>query len=408
MKYALQKIEKLVFFLLLMGIVFSLSHCSDTIETPVPKTEILVKAVLIGSYPTNTLQTIIPATGIDIDPSLLKFAVDVYVVTYKTTFKGEEIIASGLAGIPKTNSSLSMLSLQHGTITLFTDAPSASTSFGQQAIFCAAFSSLGLITVMPDFIGFGESKSKLHPYYVEEWSASAVVDNLKAVKELAMLKKVAINNDLLLAGYSEGGYVTMATHKYLEQNPVSDINLLASFPAAGGYNIKEMQEYVFDLETFDDPYYLAYLVYAYQTTYNWTQPLTDFFNQPYAADIPGLFNGLRNGSQINAQLTTNIGNLLTAEVRTTIDQNPVYSNFVTALNNNSLTDWAPSKPMYLYHGTADTTVPYSNSLSVYNQLIANGAFPNTLTLTSIPGGSHGSAFVPYVEALVTKIVEINF
>jgi len=64
--------------------------------------------------------------------------------------------------------------------------------------------------------------------------------------------------------------------------------------------------------------------------------------------------------------------------------------------------------MYLYHGTADTTVPYSNSLSVYNQLIANGASPNTLTLTSIPGGTHGSAFVPYVEALVTKIVDINF
>jgi pimeloyl-ACP methyl ester carboxylesterase len=408
MKYALLFASKISSFLVLLPIFLTLSHCSDTEDPTIPVTETLVKAVLIGSYPANTLQTIIPETGIDINASLLKYGVDVYVVTYKTKYKGEEIIASGLAGIPKNTTDLSILSLHHGTITQFADAPSATTTFGQQALFCAAFSSLGLITIMPDFIGFGESKSILHPYYVEELSASAVIDNLKAVKELAGLKKVTLNKDVLLAGYSEGGYVTMAAHKSLEQNPLNDFNLLASFPAAGGYDIKEMQEYVFDLETFNDPYYLAYLVYAYQTTYSWTQPLSDYFNQPYATSIPGLFNGLRSGSQINAQLTTNVEDLLSANVRTTIDQNPLYSNFVTALNDNSLTDWTPSKPMYMYHGTADETVPYSNSVAVYNQLIANGASPNTVTLTSIPGGTHGSAFIPYVEALVAKLVEINF
>lgn len=408
MKYLLAIVKKTSSVLILCGILFSLIQCSDTDDNPFPEPEILVKAVLIGSYPANTLQTIIPATDIAINPALLQYDVDVYVVTYKTMFKGEEIIASGIAGIPKNTSDLSMLSLHHGTITQFTDAPSATTSFGEQAFFCAAFSSLGMVTVMPDFIGFGESKAILHPYYVEEWSASAVIDNLKAVQELAGLKKVTLNQDVFLAGYSEGGYVTMATHKYLEENPLPDFNLVASFPAAGGYDIKEMQEYVFELETFDDPYYLAYLVYAYQTTYDWTQPLSDFFQQPYASDIPGLFNGTRSGSQINALLTTYIEDLLTTEVRTTLDQNPVYINFVTALNENSLTDWVPAKPMYMYHGTADETVPYSNSLSVYNQLITNGASPATVTLTSIEDGTHGTAFVPYVEALVTKLVEINF
>jgi pimeloyl-ACP methyl ester carboxylesterase len=361
----------------------------------------------MGIYSAEDLQEIIPATGLDIDPQALEYNVDLYLITYKTSYKGNEISASGLAAIPSINGPVSMLSVHHGTITQFAEAPSASTTFSQQAFFCAAFSSLGFITVMSDLIGFGESRDILHPYYDQELYATAVIDNLKAVVELANVKGKSFNKDLFLAGYSEGGYVTMATHKYLDLNPQTDFNLVASFPAAGGYDIKDMQEYVFGLDTFEDPYYLAYLTYAYQYTYGWSQPLSDFFNEPYATKIPDLFDGTLTGSEINEQLTTSVEDLLTPGLLSGIDSDPKFSNFVNAMNNNSLTSWSPVTPMYMYHGDADTTVPYQNSVKVYEQLLQNGADPAKLELITLPGADHATGLQPYIEDVVAKLLEID-
>lgn len=409
MQFRMNLITRRITSLLALVLIWvTLSHCSSDPEPEPPQFTILEKAVLMGIYSAEDLQEIIPATGLDIDPQALQYNVDLYLVTYKTSYKGNEISASGLAAIPSINGPVSMLSVHHGTITQFAEAPSASTTFSQQAFFCAAFSSLGFITVMPDLIGFGESRDILHPYYDQELSATAVIDNLKAVVELANVKGKSYNKDLFLAGYSEGGYVTMATHKYLDLNPQTDFNLVASFPAAGGYDIKDMQEYVFGLDTFEDPYYLAYLTYAYQYTYGWSQPLSDFFNEPYATNIPDLFDGTLTGSEINEQLTTSVEDLLTPGLLSGIDSDPKFSNFVNAMNNNSLTSWSPVKPMYMYHGDADTTVPYQNSVKVYEQLLQNGADPAKLELITLPGADHASGLQPYIEDVVEKLLEINF
>ena len=161
-----------------------------------------------------------------------------------------------------------MLSFQHGTITLHSDAPSNFSTSDPDALLYGALSSSGFISVIPDYIGFGSSSSILHPYYVEEYTASAILDMLKAAKELADEKNVKFNTRLFLAGYSEGGYATMATHKAVEETSVDGFELIASFAGAGAYDVKGMQDYLFGLETYDDPYYLAYLVRSYQLTYD--------------------------------------------------------------------------------------------------------------------------------------------
>jgi pimeloyl-ACP methyl ester carboxylesterase len=408
MQFRMNRITRRITSLLALVLIWvTLSHCSSDPQPEPPQFTILEKAVLMGIYSAEDLQEIIPATGLDIDPQALEYNVDLYLITYKTSYKGNEISASGLAAIPSINGPVSMLSVHHGTITQFAEAPSASTTFSQQAFFCAAFSSLGFITVMSDLIGFGESRDILHPYYDQELYATAVIDNLKAVVELANVKGKSFNKDLFLAGYSEGGYVTMATHKYLDLNPQTDFNLVASFPAAGGYDIKDMQEYVFGLDTFEDPYYLAYLTYAYQYTYGWSQPLSDFFNEPYATKIPDLFDGTLTGSEINEQLTTSVEDLLTPGLLSGIDSDPKFSNFVNAMNNNSLTSWSPVTPMYMYHGDADTTVPYQNSVKVYEQLLQNGADPAKLELITLPGADHATGLQPYIEDVVAKLLEID-
>lgn len=392
--------------LVAISFLCGLTSC-DQDEAPVTQPKRLQESVEIGSYTASQLKQLVAFSGIDVSPTLIKYDVKVYKVTYLTPYKGSEITASGIVVLPQGSDAVSMVSIHHGTIIAHDDAPSEQPLLSEEMVEYAAFASLGFIAVIPDYIGFGAASFFLHPYYVEDLSASSVIDNLKAAAELAESKSVTFDKDLFLVGYSEGGYVTMATHKYLDQNPVPDFNLVASFPAAGGYDIKRMQEHLFGLDEYPNPFYIAYVAYAYKTTFDWKEPLTDWFNEPYASKIPGLFTGQLTGSEINASLTDSIPQLISNDLLTTVDSNPKYAYIVNAFAENSLTDWVPMTPMYMYHGDADTTIPYENSQAVYEQLLDNGASDEVAHLITLEGAEHGSGLVPYIEDVIPRIMSLD-
>lgn len=367
----------------------------------------LVEATPFLKRSANELKTFMAASGLDVDPSLLKHDVELFKVTYRTTYKSAIIEASGIVILPAANESLGIISFQHGTIVHSNDAPTRLPLNDTELILYAALSSTGLVTVIPDYIGFGASDGLLHPYYVEEATADAVRDNIQAAGELAGQEGLSLNRKLFLAGYSEGGYATLATHKSIEEEPLSGYDLIASFPASGGYDIKGMQEYFFLQTTYDQPYYLAYVALSYKTHYDWPEPLSDYFREPYAGAIPSLFNGTKSASEINAALTDQVPDLLQADLLQHIDTNPRYANLVTAFNENSLLDWIPRKKIYLYHGTDDITVPYQNSVDTYNTLINGGTSPSVLTFTPLQGADHGSGIFPYVEQFIPLLLSLK-
>lgn len=381
-----------------------LSSCS---EEETPKAPVLLEATFFQPRTANELQTYINASVLDFDVSVLKYDVEIFKIKYKTQYKGEEIIASGFVILPKTTDQVGMLSFQHGTITAHKDAPTALALNDTELILYACLGSSGFIGVVPDYIGFGESKNILHPYYIEETTASSVIDNLKAAGEWAAKKGVNFNQKLFLAGYSQGGYATMATHKAIETEGLEGFNLQASFPASGGYHVKEMQEYFFDQQTYNQPHYLAYVAMSYQSYYSWTGILNDFFSEPYASRIPTLFNGILDSDEINDQLTDNISELIDLDLLENIETDPKYDYLVDAFNENSLLDWTPEIKMYMYHGDADKTVPYENSVSTYNHFIANGASSEIVTFTTLPGADHGSGIFPYIENLIPAIMDLK-
>jgi pimeloyl-ACP methyl ester carboxylesterase len=381
--------------------VFFLASCSDDKDSD-NNPRAYTSFEFIDNITAAELQLFIGNSGYDIDVNQLKYNVDIYRVVYPTTYKDDIIQASGLVILPQTTESIGMVSFQHGTISLYADAPSKVSISHYSRYLYAGLASPGFIAVVPDFLGFGESEEVLHPYYVEELSASSVVDLLKAAKDFAADKNINFNGELSLAGYSEGGYVTMAAHKYIEQNGLDGFTLLASYPAAGGFDVKGMQEYLFAQDVYDQPFYIAYVAKAYQTTYDWTQPLTDFFDEPYASNISPLFNGMNSPSQINGSLTTNITQLLNDNLIANIDTDPGYAYIRDAFIENSLTDWAPQIEMHIYQGTADETVPYENSVSTYEQLQANGA--SNVTLHTMEGADHSGGLEPYLESIIPMLL----
>jgi len=400
--YAFRYLRIIQCLLLAAGLM--LTSCNDDKVDPLPQEEpkTLVDATLVATISAAQIQLVAQLSGLNIDVSKFIADVDVYKVTYNTEYKGTSVVASGLISFPKSGEPAPVLSYQHGTITRDADAPSNFAINKPEALVTGAFSSSGFVTVIPDYVGFGSTSSILHPYFVEDAIAGSVVDMLQAAIELAEEKNVTLDNKLFLAGYSEGGYATMATHKAIEADGVGDLELVASFPGAGAYDLLDIQEQIFAMETYEHPFYLAYITLAYKNTYDFNDVLTDFFEEPYATRIPGLFDNQKGSGEINSQLTTHMADLIQPELREGLLTQSRYKYLADAFAENSLTDWKPTKRMFMYHGTSDTTVPFANSQRTYDALIANGASTDVLSFTSIPG-DHTTAVTPYVADLLLKL-----
>ncbi len=84
------------------------------------------------------------------------------------------------------------------------------------------------------------------------------------------------------------------------------------------------------------PYFLAFLMQAYHVHGKFSNPLNSIFADEYATKIPDLFNGVNTGGEINAQLTTNVTDLLHPDFCAGYESNATYQPMQEALSDNSV------------------------------------------------------------------------
>lgn len=350
-----------------------------------------VSAAAKGNYTAAQMKTVAGLAGYEAAAAMLNYDVSFVKIVYKTTYKGSDIEASGLLAIPKnTLAPPAVISAQHGTAFLKdgpSDFPSAQAFTGFELL-----ASAGFVTVIPDYIGYGASKNIQHPYYDKKYAAAAVTDLLRASAYYLKKQKIAFSERLFLLGYSEGGYVSLAAQEAIERQPVAGFSLKAVAAGAGGYNLGSTMNLIIGSSTYKDPAFLALVLYAYNVTYDWKRPLTDFFQEPYAGRIPALLDGTKNGGEINAQLSSDLKNLFNPGFLSALSGVEGELVFKQAGSDNSLTNWKPESPLRLYHGTADETVPYGTSEEALNSFKAAGAA--RVTLVPVPGGTHQTAVLP--------------
>ncbi|RZM28397.1 MAG: hypothetical protein EOO88_09115 [Pedobacter sp.] len=383
----------LLFFLLSVSLSLGCKKKQPVEADPPDTTESnLVSASVSGSYSSTQLKLLAQLGGYADAIPLVKYDVNFIKILYKTTYKGNEITASGSLVIPKNMTAVpSVISAQHGTTFLAAAAPSnvpAVAAFTGYELLSAA----GFVTVIPDFIGYGVSKNVVHPYYDMQHSALAVTDMLKAVTAYLKREKIAFNERLFMIGYSEGGYVTMAAQKSIEANPIAGLSLRAVAAGAGGYDITSMLSTIISNGTYSDPAYLALILNSYNVTYGWNRPLTDFFKEPYAGRIPALLDGTKDAGTVSAQLSANPTVLLNpafyANMRDANEEKVLKAAFVS----NSFLNFVPVTATRLYHGTADETVFYQSSQVTFDKFKAGGA--TKVELIPVPGGTHESTVLP--------------
>lgn len=144
------------------------------------------------------------------------YEVKQYRVTYQTLDgDGKLSTASGIIAVPQkpAGAKSPLLSFQHGTVFHDKEAPSNDTVATSPVNIIA---SLGFVVVAADYIGYGASQGKDHPYLQKDPSAAVVTDFIVAARQWLAEQRQPLNDQLFLTGYSEGGYVTLAAQQALE------------------------------------------------------------------------------------------------------------------------------------------------------------------------------------------------
>lgn len=326
--------------------------------------------------------------------------VTAYKITYQTKHPFSEntfTTASGLVIVPESDNELPIISYQHGTISSNDQVPSAFVEFSQTRDYLTVLSGLQYIMIAPDYLGYGASSHLLHPYEHGPTLAESSFDMLQAAKEFLDQESITYNDKLFLAGYSEGGYASMALHEHIEKN--SEVPVTASFVGGGAYNktlfAKEIMQKNEALNFI--PNYL-WVLFTYNNIYNINEPFSFYINEPYASNI-NVLNFLESD-----EISTNPQELFTENFRDIII-NEKNHPIIDALKDNDRFDWNPVGKVYIIHGDNDNFVFPSNATSAFEAMKSDEANEH-ITLTILEGKNHsesGNLFGLTVPQLINEL-----
>ncbi|KAA0914095.1 alpha/beta hydrolase family protein [Psychrobacter sp. ANT_WB68] len=122
---------------------------------------------------------------------------------------------------------------------------------GEANLIAANFAAQGYIVVAPNYAGYDESKLDYHPYLVAQQQSTDMVDALDSARSIierkkrandANYSKIDDSGKLFIAGYSQGGYVTMATARLLEAQKKA---VTAIAPSSGPYALAAFGDEIF-------------------------------------------------------------------------------------------------------------------------------------------------------------------
>ena len=190
----------------------------------------------------------------------------------------------------------------HGTTTdrafNMTDMQNAETLF-----LAALFASQGYIVVAPNYAGYDTSTLHYHPYLIADQQSKDMIDALTAARSALPFASATLTKDsgqLFITGYSQGGYVAMATHRAMQ---AAGMKVTASAPMSGPYALAAFVDAVFYGEVNGGaPISSTFLLTAYQRAYgNIYADAVDVFAAQYASGIDSLLPSTTPRSQLYAQ-----------------------------------------------------------------------------------------------------------
>ena len=386
--------------------LFLFSCEEDNLTPPESTNEYLLEYELLETYEASQLQAIIAFYQQGADTEVIRYDVEIYKVTYLTSYKGASTEASGLACVPagaKVVSFPFFLGL-HASISSQQESPSNfSNPLGTGLEFFAA---LGYISVIPDYIGFGESAQIFHPYLVRESVSQVSADMIRATEEMMTELDQSYEQKMYLAGYSQGGYNTIATLYAFENEAIlPDWEMGAAAAGAGAFDLQFLTQETVNNQNYASPEVLAYLIWSYHKYYELEGGTEQYFLQPYADRIPSLFDGSQRLGDVKEQLTTDLSLLLQPDFLASLRSGEDYP-LEEAVLQNSVPAWATDTPINFLHSPNDEVIGVANSTGFAEEMENAGSSNIQITPLDAPG--HRQAAIPMLINTIFWLEDVGF
>jgi len=244
----------------------------------------------------------------------------------------------------------------------------------ESALLAAMFAAQGYIVVAPNYVGYDTpdvATLAYHPYLNRTQQAQEMIDALKAARTaLAARPQSGLldGGELLLSGYSQGGYVALAAHRAMQ---AAAMRVTAAAPMSGPYALAAFGDaIVFGNVPVGSTIFMPLLTTSYQKTYSNLYTATSvYYESAYATGIESL---LPNAQPYAALYQANL-----------LPPTALFSSTAPPSTGNAALDAVLAVPTTTFGSTGfgkGDLVTNTLRVSYGTDALANpdGAFPNTL------------------------------
>lgn len=203
-------------------------------------------------------------------------------------------------------------------------------------------------------------------------------------RTLAARHGYQLDPGVLATGFSEGGAAAMALGRALQQGQSPFFRLTALAPISSPLDLAGAElPGIFNgqVAAVAAKYYIGYVLTSWNPLYHLYSSPSQVFRQPYAARVPGLYDGSHQDLQVIAALPP-LSRLLTPAYLRLL-RHPT-GKFLRALNANSTCPgWTPRVPVRLYAASGDSQGPPVNSVDCLRAIRAGGGDASLIRLGSV-------------------------
>ena len=293
-----------------------------------------------------------------LDFSKTAVAVEVSGLYQSVDINDQPILLSGKVILPAKGPIKRYILVSHYTIASNREAPS--NIFSLEGLLVK----LGYALIIPDYIGYGVTADKVHPYLVMELTARNVLDMYYAV--VPFMEKAGCapeHDDIYLMGYSQGGATTMAIQHMIEHHD-EPIKIRRVFAGGGPYDIKYTYDQFVETNFASYPCAVPIMMQGMVVGNKLNLDMSNMMASNIYENLDHWVNSkLYTTNQINAL----IGTKVTSDLLTPIGMNrqsKEVSELYKAMTENSILtySWSPKAPVFMFHSMDDDVVPFENAM----------------------------------------------
>lgn len=299
---------------------------------------------------------------------------------------GSPLVQSGKLILPAKGKIKNMVIVSHFTIGANSEAPSE--AFPMEGILAGK----GYAVVVADYIGFGVTADRIHPYMHTLSTSQSVIDMALAVKPyLEHIGRAPEDPEVILVGYSQGGSTTMAVMSRLQREFREELPVKKTYAGGGPYDLCATYDISMKWDQTGIPCAIPMIIQGINEGENLGLKMEDFFK-------PRLLENYQEWINSKKYTVEEIDNLINSsylhEIMTDkgMDKTDIHTaRLYKALLTNSTLNFEPTSPVFMFHSRDDKTVPFINAERAeryYKMHDVHYDFDHY--------GAHGTAFLQFI------------